>query len=194
VTDFDRIKFSEVMTRLARHYGKVFKADADRDGLARTLFHGLKGWTIEDVIHGAEHVIETSRRFPIVAEWNAAIVAVRRQVIPCPTDARQMTPAEILEHERAYALHYEDEPCCCGECVRANVDHLAIRFVPLDDEVAFNPKVGRLVPIGYWLHGEGLGRWYEARQKFFASAENAGLKPERVLVLVGASRDPGEDG
>jgi hypothetical protein len=193
MTDIDRGKFGEVVTRLARHYNRKY-SDAEREGLTRTYFNGLKAWALEDVIRGAERVIETSRRFPLVAEWQELISAARRdRFVPCPTDARQMTPAEILEHERAYALHYEDEPCSCSECVRANVDHLAIRFVPLDDEVAFNPKVGRLVPIGYWLHGEGLGRWYEAKRKFLTSATQAGLKPERLLVLVGA-REPGEDG
>ena len=179
------------MTRLARHYNRKH-ADPDFAGLVRTYFHSLKAWALDDIIRGAERILETSRRFPLVAEWNDTIADARRAV--APLDARQMGITEIAEHERAYALHYTDHPCLCVECVRAGVDHLPIRFVPLDDESAFNPKAGRRVPVGYWLHGDGLKRWYAARDRFLESAGRVlGLEPARVLVAVGASREPGED-
>jgi hypothetical protein len=169
------------MKRLARHYNRK-QSETDFAAWVRTYFHGLRKWEIDDVIHGAERIIETQRRFPLVAEWHELIRLAKRDLAPCPVNARQMTVSELAEHARAQALGYEDEPCNCVDCVRAHVDHLALRFVPCDDEVAFNPHTNRLMAVGYWLHGEGLGRWYAQHRSVYAQVRALGLKPERVFV------------
>jgi hypothetical protein len=58
---------------------------------------------------------------------------------------------------------------------------------------AVDTERNRVVVTGHWAHGQELARWYVAREAFFASAPRRGPMA-RVLALVGAGRDPGEEG
>jgi hypothetical protein len=83
--------------------------------------------------------------------------------------------------------------------------HKPVRYVPNEDDPRM--KIGdRVVVKGHWAHGVELKRYYAAKDAFWAKARKLGLRsnilnpPERTqrkpadLELVGATREPGQEG
>ena len=79
-----------------------------------------------------------------------------------------------LQEERELAT--SGPPCGCDLCVSAGISDRRIHRDPYSGE---------------WLHGEDLRRWHEARDRFRALAEHAGLRsmPEFVALEDNYERD-----
>ncbi len=189
-TDFGT--FERAFGRVCGAFRLRFKANEAED-LTRTYFKILEPYPLDRVLLAGKHVMTVSRKFPLAADWVAAVADLA--VSASPLDVRQMTTDELDEHEAAERARWDGQPCLCVACVRANVDDRPLRFVPThatfsEDERAFNPRRKHVQVVGHWAHGEELLRWYAARATFYASAPK---KFRRVLALVGAAREPGCD-
>ena len=190
--DSDFGTFERAFGRVCGAFRLRFKANEAED-LTRTYFKILEPFPLDRVLLAGRNVMSVSRKFPLAADWVSAVVALTDHT---PLDVRQMTTDELDEHEAAERARWENAPCSCVACVRANVGQSPLRFVPThatfsDDERAFNPRRHAVQIVGHWAHGEELGRWYTARARFYASAPK---KFRRVLALVGAGREPGIEG
>lgn len=190
-TDFGT--FERAFGRVCGAFRLRFKANEAED-LTRTYFKILEPYPLDRVLLAGKHVMTVSRKFPLAADWVAAVADLA--VSASPLDVRQMTTDELDEHEAAERARWDGQPCLCVACVRANVDDRPLRFVPThatfsEDERAFNPRRKHVQVVGHWAHGEELLRWYAARATFYASAPK---KFRRVLALVGAAREPGMEG
>jgi hypothetical protein len=162
--------------------------------LSRTYFRILEHAPLDEVLTAGKACVASCRTFPKPAEW--------LQALPVPpaaaahADTRVMATTEREDYARAEALRYEDAPCGCLLCQEADVTHRPLRFVP--DEIlgvldkAIDTVRNRVVVTGHWAHGAELGRWYAARDAFYASAPRHTRLARALLVLV--SREPGEDG
>ena len=189
--DSDFGTFERAFGRVCGAFRLRFKANEAED-LTRTYFKILEPYPLDRVLLAGKSCMTTSRKFPLAADWVAAVEAMTT----IPDDVRQMTVDELDEHEAAERARWEGAPCSCVACVRANVGQSPLRFVPThatfsDDERAFNPRRQVVQIVGHWAHGEELARWYAARARFYASAPK---KFRRVLALVGAGREPGMEG
>ena len=188
----DRATFDSAFRRVCGAFRLRFKATEAED-LTRTYFKILEPYPLDRVLLAGKQCMTTSRKFPLAADWVAAVADLALSA--SPLDVRQMTTDELDEHEAAERARWDGQPCLCVACVRANVDDRPLRFVPThatfsEDERAFNPRRKHVQVVGHWAHGEELLRWYVARAAFYASAPK---KFRRVLAFVGA-REPGEDG
>lgn len=194
MTDFDYDVFAQSLGRVMAAFPKFKLQPPKVTELTRIYFDVLKSHDIADVLQAGKACISKHKTFPAVADWLAELP----RLVQRPADARQMTVAELDEHERARQLGYEDEPCFCAECESAGVMHRPLRFVPTECleefERAFNPRKGALELVGHWAHGEDLRRFYAARDGFFALKTNQNTAPfVRLLALAGV-REPGEEG
>jgi hypothetical protein len=168
---------------------------AEVEALSRTYFRVLADAPLGDVLAAGKACLGTCKRFPTVAEWVAAIPTPPRAAEAA--DVRVMATTERDEYVRAEGLRYEDMPCGCGACFQADVSDRPLRFVP--DEVngvldrAIDAVRNRVVVTGHWAHGPELGRWYDARAAFYASAPRRTPIARALLVLVGPEREPGCD-
>jgi hypothetical protein len=192
VIDSDRVTFARAFQRVCGAFRLRFKANEAED-LTTTYFKILEPYPLDRVLLAGKQCMTVSRKFPLAADWVAAVVDLSDRT---PSDVRQMTIDELDEHEAAERARWEDAPCSCVACVRANVGQSPLRFVPThatfsEDERAFNPRRQAVQIVGHWAHGEELGRWYDARARFYASAPK---RFRRVLALVGATREPGMEG
>jgi hypothetical protein len=193
----ERPQFDTAFYRLVQTFRLRLKP-AEREELAATYFKLLQGWTLDEVLAAAKVCITSSRSFPKPADWLAALPAKTSIAV----DVRWMGAEEAREYLRAEALRYEDVPCSCLLCQAANVTEKPLRFVPdftpenSQPERAFCPPKNQVVTVGHWAHGDELVRWYAARDRYFALEGRSafGRAMPRALALVGANREPGEEG
>lgn len=197
--DEERPSFAKTARELAIAFGRKLP-----EPRIDVYFDALGAYPLGAVLASAQVLRDTHKHFPTIAEW---LEAVRRQAPPAPPashDVRWMTAAECDALAWAAAHGFEDEqPCLCAACVRANVEDRPRRFVPHDDERAWNPRMNKLETPGHWAHGEELARWYAARDGFFSR-----LGPRKVRTLnqavatiagrwqqtLSRVREPGEEG
>jgi hypothetical protein len=148
------------------------KRPSDGDEVARGYFRHLQPWPLAVVQGGLQACLGKARTFPKVATWIAELPA-RPAAASGPEGLRWLHADEILEHARAAALGYHDEPCACLMCQAADVTDRPLRFVPNapgdDPERAWNPDRARVEVVGHWAHGDELRRWYTVRDAFFAT-------------------------
>jgi hypothetical protein len=116
-----------------------------------------------------------------------------------------MSTGEAAELAQAAAMRWVGQPCLCADCVRANIDHEPLRFVPTltpdgeREERAFNPTRQVIETCGHWAHGDELAAWYAAHAHFKRLAcipTVNGLRVDRLVHLVSkvTEREPGEEG
>ncbi len=190
----DTAAYETAFRRLSSGFSKTWKGQDFREA-CRMYFEALRAYELADVL-AAEVTLRTRPRWPKVADWIAAIP----KPTPTSTAPRMMGRAEINEYLDARLRHYQgDAPCACLRCVSVG-ETRAPRFVPddlPDDTVAraFCPALNAIVVSGHWAHGDELARWYAARDAFAAAIpRRRGLRVRRILALIGASREPGEEG
>lgn len=164
------------------------------EDLTRTYFRILEAYPLDRVLLAGKACMARSKKFPLAADWIDVLTAVDGSA--APPDVRQMTTIELAEHEQAERARWEGQPCLCVACVRANIDHRPLRFVPThatfdDDERAFNPHRKVVQIVGHWAHGDELARWYTAREAFYASVPR---RLRRRLLQLVAVREPGMEG
>lgn len=185
MTETDFGTFERAFGRVCGAFRLKLKG-TEREELTRTYFRVLESFPLEEVLLAGKKCITTYRKFPPAADWIATLAAPR-VTTAAGADVRQMGAFELEEYERAERRRYEDDPCGCGDCVQAGVDHRLLRFVPTlfgdVEERAFNPRRKAVQVVGHWAHGEELQRWYDARDRFFAVA------PVGIARLL-RSRDP----
>ena len=188
--DSDRGTFDRAFGRVYGAFRLKFTGN-EAEELTQTYYKLLEPYPLDVVLLAGKNLMTVSRKFPYPADWVAAVVALvdGRRASPTP-DLRQMSATELDAYAAADQARWAGPRCACGACVHAHVDHLPLRFVP-DDERAYNPRRQQIQVVGHWAHGEELGRWYAARDTFYASAPPRCRPTLRRLVGV---REPGEDG
>ena len=162
--------------------------------LGATYFKALRRYSLTDITAGADAWIESGDRFPKPSDWKKAI-PTRAQI-----DLRVMRDSEAREYRRAEARQWEDDPCACGPCVSAGVQHRPLRYVPDRDEEtwrdfkAHDPIGNRVVTAGRWVHGADLARWYASREQFWsryrALLQSHGMPKVDIRAVT---REPGSD-
>ena len=188
--DSDFGTFERAFGRVCGAFRLRFKANEAED-LTRTYFRILEPYPLALVLLAGKQCVSVSRKFPLAADWVAAVQALETGQ---PPDVRQMTTDELDEHEAAERARWEGAPCSCVACVRANVGQSPPRFVPTHAtadtyERAYNPQRRQVQIVGHWVHGAELAAWYRARAACYASAPKTF---RRVLALV--SREVGVEG
>lgn len=77
-----------------------------------------------------------------------------------------------MRHQPRILADNIGNPCDCLECQAAGVTHLQVVRVPADETH----------PRSYWLHGEPLRRWWDARNNVTAQLaalrQKFGLRPK----------------
>ena len=118
---------------------------SELEQLASAYFGALKRFTTEQVIAGADRWIEKESRFPKPAEWASCVPA---RIVELPV----LSESDAADWLRAEKLKWEDEPCQCASCQRAEVHEKPIRFVPEVDELGLDVHVligSRIVTKGH---------------------------------------------
>lgn len=177
MTAADEIAFANKFLELRRAF--LLRGDhAEVQQMMQVYFKALIRFPLRAVLTGADVCIERHERFPKAAEWIRAIP--QKPAVEC----LPMQEPEAGEHRRAVSLFYEDEPCGCHECKRAEVSHRMLRYVPEEDRDGQDAKMlldGKVVVKGHWAHGDELKRWYAARDQFLAlKDQHAGKLPRRM--------------
>jgi hypothetical protein len=186
--DTDQTAFGVTFLKL-RNVFNLRGEKADVREAMQAYFKVLRRYPLPVVEAGADAWIETGTRFPKPAEWLHAIPKLRRGGVLVMPDA------DAIEHRRAVALRYQDEPCGCHLCRKAGVSHRFLRYVPdtdADDRDVRMLLDGTQVTRGHWAHGEELRRWYAARDHFLSLKEKfrgQALKP-MPKVRVEDPNDP----
>ena len=186
-----------------RAFGRVSSAfrlklkDTEQSDLARTYFRVLEGYRLDEVLAAGKTCLQKHRHFPRPAEWLEALASTSRgDAAACPPDRRQVSVAELEERAQAEGQQYRGAPCDCLLCQSAGVTDRELRFVPSlmgdEEERAFNPRRHLVEIVGHWAHGEELGRWYAARDRFYLQARRATVRFPHLLRLV--DREPGQEG
>jgi hypothetical protein len=195
MTEAEFVNFGEVIKRMSVVFRqRLPKLEATE--LTRTYFKLLEPYLFVDVVRTARTLMQTTHRFPLVAEWLALLNA--RQEPPSGPNVRVMTVTEVQEYTHAERDKFAGQPCLCSDCIRAGVDDLPLRYAPITfgdgaHDLAFNQQAKRTQPAGEWLHGEALAGWYRARQAFFGLRARY-PKLQRVFVMLERPREPGEEG
>lgn len=193
MTEMDYGAFEAAMKRLSGAY-QMRVRPAEWAATVREYFDALKHASLHDVLAAQQACRDTLKRFPRIVEWRAELPVEGSK----PTDARLMRHDEALEYLRAERQAFEDDPCFCLACQAADVTERPLRYVPdftdTDrEERAWNGLKDAMVTVGHWAHGDELARWYAARARFYGAG--AALRPfARVLQLIGAEREPGQEG
>lgn len=174
----DGLAFAAVFSKLR----KIFPLRGDQAELravADSYFQVLMRFPLRAVEAGADAWIEKGERFPKPVEWLKAIPHKQTASTCLP-----MQEPDAGEHRRAVSLFYEDEPCGCHECKRAEVSHRMLRYVPEEDRDGQDAKMmldGKVVIKGHWAHGDELKSWYAARDQFLGLKDQfAGKLPRRM--------------
>jgi len=193
MTAADEVVFAEKFIELRR----AFQLRGDRGEVQQVMqvyFKALMRFPLRIVVAAADICIEKNDRFPKAAEWIRAMPR-RESSVFLP-----MQEPDASEHRRAVSLHYQDEPCSCHECKRANVTHRMLRFVPEENSEGQDLRMlldEKVVVKGHWAHGEELARWYVARDAYYAMKdEHPGKFPRRMkkpLSLVLTAGRESED-
>src|SRR4030095_2904569 len=209
MVDDDLPRFELVFKR-AYLASQVRWRDADFSERVGIYFRRLKRASFEDVATAAARWFDAEKKFPSVAEWLAAL-PTRAGRVSAVVDARHMTTSEVAEWERARRQLYAGDVCGCLTCLEAGVADQPRRFVPIDNSdggvlQAWHPERKQLVPVGEWIHGWELARWYAAREACLHAMRRrtptlrrtvTKLIPftERVDRLFAVrEREPGEEG
>jgi hypothetical protein len=212
VTDVDMVKFEALFKRAYLASQVRWKAE-DYTARVGLYFRRLRFAPFEDVALAMGNWFDVENKFPSIAEWRRMLPANAEHAVDAPPDTRIMGTSEIAEWNQAHEWKYQAAPCSCFACVEASVNHLELRYVPMEDadgrlERAWHGGRKELVYVGEWIHGEALKRWYEARARFYASVErmSPGLRralrnivpiKERLTAIFEKrtkERDPGEEG
>jgi hypothetical protein len=162
--DSDQLAFAATFLKLRT----VFSLRGDKAELQQIsglYFKVLRRHPLAAVEAGAESWLQTGARFPKPGEWLKAIPRGQTGTLA------EMNADEAREYHRAVALHYQDEPCRCLNCVAAGVTHRFLRYVPEtdDNDRDVRMRLGeKVVTRGHWAHGEELARWYAARDEYLA--------------------------
>ncbi len=133
--------------------------------ISKEYFKALRYFSLAQVKAGAEQCIAELKFFPKPVEWSRRIP--RR---PPGEELPELSPSESSEYLQAELRRWEGEPCRCGPCKQAGVDHRFLRYVPTFDaeDREMRVRIGtREICRGHWAHGEELRRYYEARDKFW---------------------------
>lgn len=185
--DSDGVAFAAIFSKL-RTLFPLRGGAVEIQQIADSYFRVLMRFPLRAVEAGAEAWIEKGEHFPKPAQW--------LQSIPRQKSAEYLTMPDDLasEHRRAVELHYQDEPCRCHECKRAEVTHRMRRYVPEEDGDGQDARMmldGKVVVRGHWAHGDELARWYAARDGYLALKDQHPGKFPRVmkkpLSLIGAA-------
>lgn len=164
MTDSELFQFMDSFRGLVR----VFPLRGDEHELGQvgaSYFRAMRRYPLPQVQAGAEAWIQKGERFPKPAQWIESIP--KRPVI---AELRALSSDETREYLRAETLRYDDAPCRCSSCQRADVSDKPLRFVPDFDrnDVPVHALIGeRIVTTGHWAHGEELARWYAAKNAFW---------------------------
>ena len=186
MTESDFGTFERAFGRVCGAFRLRFKATEAED-LTRTDVRLLEPYPLDRVLLAGKQCMTTSRKFPLAADWVAAVAALTDST---PSDVRQMSTDELDEHEAAERARWDGQPykaSLCVACVRANVDDQPLRFVPThatvtEDERAFNPRRKHVQTVGHWAHGEELLRWYVARAAFYAECPPEEIPPRPARI------------
>lgn len=154
-----------------------------RSRMKAEYFDVLRPYPIEAVAGSYESLRRKMKKWPVPADW-------LENLPPFASVARLplLTPEEIVEHDEAERLGYEQPSICtCPRCTAADC-HMPPRYVPrvgLDGqpiERRHPTRQGRPALLGEWLHGDRLRRWYSVRADFYAlkAKMDAALKAERA--------------
>jgi hypothetical protein len=168
--DFDT--FLAEFSRLSAALGRYKTTPQETAAKADAYFHVLKKFPITLVIAKADAWLATETDFPKPAQWAGQIV--KAAVAPLP----RLSPEDEREYLRAERLRYEDAPCGCAACRRAEVHEKPLRFVPEFTEHDTERKVwcgDRIVTAGHWAHGQELFGFYRARADFWNHVAELGL-------------------
>lgn len=172
MTDADLFAFAGVFKGLLAVFPK--RMDEHEIGaLSRAYFTALRRFSVPQIQAGADVWVQRGKFFPKPAEWSDA---VPRASAAAGANLSVMSGAEVAEYLDAERRRYDGEPCRCGECRRAGVDHRFLRFVPDVDADGNDLRalIGeREVCRGHWAHGDELRRWYAAKEKFWAQFARA---------------------
>lgn len=164
MTDAEMFQFLDIFRSVVRVFPLRGDEHEIRD-VGASYFKAFRRYPLRDIQAGADTWISSGKKFPKPAEWIESIP--RRVSLPLST----LNESETREHRHAEALGYEDAPCECVDCLKAEVSEKPIRFVPdvtdYADEVRVIDAYGRVVCAGHWAHGFELLRWYQARGDFW---------------------------
>jgi hypothetical protein len=194
MTSGDVGTFDRAFRRVLRAYPVQARLKPDDvETLCHTYFRVLDASPLDDVLAAGRACLLTCTKFPTVAEWARHLSPV---VAPVAADLRVLGADERAAHAHAETVHYDDAPCGCEECRDAGVADRPLRFVPDEGpgglERALDLERNRIVVTGHWAHGDELGRWYRARDAFYASASRRSPLGRALVALV--SREPGQEG
>ena len=182
-----------------RVYGvyRLKLSDDDVDALSRTYFRLLAHAALDDVLAAGKACLTTCKTFPKPVDWLHALPPTASPV-PLSADLRVLGTAERDDYARAEGLRYRGHAVrlwrvFSGRRERSPVAVRARRGRRVLDR-AIDAVRNRVVVTGHWAHGPELGRWYDARAAFYASAPRSRTPIARaLLVLVGPEREPGCD-
>lgn len=165
MTDAELFEFMSIFRTLM----KVFPKKTDEEGvtaIGQVYFKALKRFSLGQIQTGADNYAMRGKYFPKPAEWAEAIPRLAEGA-----EISQLSYADSAIWLEAERLRLDGEPCHCGACREAGVDHRLVRFVPEDtaDGRSVRARIGdRVVVRGHWAHGFELKRWYAAKEQFWA--------------------------
>jgi len=165
--DAELFAFMAIFRELLQVFPKRLD-EHDIGQLGTSYFAALRRFTIPQIQSGADVWIQRGKFFPKPSEWRESIP---RDVTPSVALA-EFTPFEAAEYLDAERKHWEAEPCACRRCEGAGVSHRFLRYVPEADEHGMDRRglIGaRIVVHGHWAHGEELGSFYAARERFWSA-------------------------
>jgi hypothetical protein len=164
MNDGEVFAFGDTFRALERVFPKRL-ADHEQKQMIGDYFKILRRFSLQQAQAGAEVWMQRGKYFPKPAEWIDAIPK-RQQTVDVP----EMTGQKAVEYKRAEALRYEDHPCQCEACRRAEVTDKPLRFVPEFDSQDREVKLrvdDKIVTAGHWAHGNELARYYKAKGDFY---------------------------
>jgi len=165
----DFVAMFQELASIFRFYG----TEEQKAAAMGAYFQTLQSYPLDRVRKGYEQLKVTATKMPVPAQW---ITAMPRGDNALPEmDWRQQKASDEAER-----LFYEGAFCHCAECEQANVTHLNLRYVPVQDRDGNvmpmkHPNRSQPVLLGEWLHGQRLRSWYRARAEFYQKLES--LKP-----------------
>jgi len=156
MTSQDLSAFSEMFRELASMF-RLYGTEEQKASTLSAYFQTFQDYPLERVRKGYEQLKTTATKWPVPAQWIAAMPKGVLRERPL-MDWRQMKASDEAER-----LFYEGELCTCSECADANVTHLNLRYVPcLDADGAvieyWHPNRNKAVLLGEWIHGYPLTR------------------------------------
>lgn len=149
---------------------RIFPLRGEDDELRHvgaSYFKAMRRFPLPAVRAGADAWLQKGERFPKPAQWIESIP--KRRVTP---ELHALSADDTREYPRVEQLRYEDTPCVCRDCHAAHVTDKPLRFVPEIDADGRDAQAllgERVIVKGHWAHGRELGRWYAAKNAFWAA-------------------------